>query len=84
MHFITSGTVSRSSVSMSTLPLYFGLNRSQIECTSGARSVRTMTPVMPLCHGTEKLRFGSNVGCCSEGTRFFSTFGIPALSRFCR
>ena len=30
-HFITSGTVSRSSFSMSTLPLYLGSKRSQIE-----------------------------------------------------
>ena len=84
MHFMTSGTVSGISVSMSTLPLYLGSKRSQIELMFGARSVRTMRPVMPLCHGTEKLRFGSNVGCWRDGIRFRSTFGIPDLSTFCR
>ena len=81
---ITSGTVSRSSVSISTLPLYLGSNRSEIEWTSGASLVLTISPVMPLCHGTEKSRLGSNVGCCSDGIRFFSTFGIADLSRFWR
>ena len=60
MHFITSGTVSRISVSISTLPAYWGSNRSQIEVTSGARSLRTTSPVIPVCHGIEKSRLGSN------------------------
>ncbi len=84
MHFMTSGTVSRISVSMSTLPLYCGSKRSQMDFTFGARSVRTTRPVMPLCHGTEKSRFLSKDGCCSDGTRFCSTFGMPCLSRFWR
>ncbi len=51
--FITSGTVSRISLSIVTLPLYLGSKRSLIEVMSGARSLRTMSPVIPLCHGTE-------------------------------
>ena len=58
-HFITSGTVSRSSFSISTLPLYLGSKRSQIDFTSGARSLLTMIPVIPLCQGALKSRFGS-------------------------
>ena len=53
MHFMTSGTVSRISVSISTLPAYWESNRSQIEVTSGARSLRTTSPVIPVCHGIE-------------------------------
>jgi hypothetical protein len=53
MLFMTRGTVSRSSVSTEIWPLYFGSKRSSIEVMSGARSVLTISPVMPLCHGAE-------------------------------
>jgi hypothetical protein len=75
MHLSVIGTESRISVSIVTLPLYFGLKRSQIESTSGTRSVRTMRPVIPACQGTVKSRFGSDSGCRSEGIRFASIFG---------
>ncbi len=39
---------------------------------------------MPLCHGAEKSRLGSNEGDCWPGVRFFSTFGIALLSKSCR
>jgi hypothetical protein len=45
-----------SSVSMSTLPLYLGSKRSQMEFTSGASFVFTISPVIPLCQGTVKSR----------------------------
>ncbi len=51
-HFITSGTVSLTSLRKSTLPLYFESNRSQIDLISGASSLLTMIPVIPLCQGT--------------------------------
>ncbi len=75
MHFRVMGTVSRSSVSTSTLPLYFGSNRSQIEFTSGASWVLTISPVIPLCQGTVKSRFGSAVGWRRNGIRLCLTFG---------
>ena len=59
---ITSGTVSRSSASIVTLPLYFGSKRSLTERISGALEVSTQIPVMPLCQGTENLRSGSKAG----------------------
>ena len=63
MHLSVIGTVSRSSVSIETLPAYLGSKRSQIESTPGARSVRTISPVIPACQGTVKSRFGSAAGC---------------------
>jgi hypothetical protein len=69
------GTVSRISVSIVTLPLYFGSNRSSISSTPGARSVRTISPVIPLCHGTVNARLGSAAGLRSAGRRFCFTFG---------
>ena len=80
MHFSVIGTESRSSVSIVTLPLYWGSKRSQIEVTSGARSVLTIKPVMPACQGTVKSRFGSAGGWRNCGIRFFSTFGSWLLS----
>jgi hypothetical protein len=80
MHLSVIGTESRSSVSMVTWPAYLGSNRSQIESTPGARSVRTIRPVMPLCLGTVKSRFGSAAGWRSEGSRLASTLGSAVLS----
>ena len=80
MHLSVIGTVSRSSVSIETLPAYCGSKRSQIESTSGARSVRTISPVIPACQGTVKSRLGSAAGCASAGSRFSWTFGSADLS----
>ena len=78
--FRTSETSSYMSPRNVTLPLYLGSNRSSIESISGARSVLMMIPVKPLCHGTEKSRFGSKSGLSRLGSRFSSTFGIADLS----
>jgi BetI-type transcriptional repressor, C-terminal len=61
MHLRVIGTVSRSSASIETLPLQRGSNRSQIESTSGAMSVRTTRPVIPLCQGTVNSRLDDPV-----------------------
>ncbi len=55
-----------------------------MDVMSGARSVRTMRPVMPLWYGTVKERFGSKAGWRSCGSRFASTFGIADRSMSCR
>ena len=73
--FSVIGTVSRISVRSETLPLYFGSYRSLIESTPGARSSRTISPVMPLCHGTVNARFGSAAGCLSAGIMLRFTLG---------
>ena len=55
----------------STLPLYLGSKRSLIEVMSGARSVRTISPVIPLCHGHGELAArGRTRGPRRLGSRF--------------
>ena len=63
--FITRGTVSRSSETSSTRPLYCGSKMSLTEVISGASSVFTIRPVIPPCQGIEKSWSGS----VSEGRR---------------
>ena len=75
--FITSGTVSRISVSISTWPLYWGSKRSLTDFTSGASAVLTTSPVIPLCQGSENDRSGSKDGLCRLGTRL-SIAGLTA------
>ena len=52
---------------MSTLPLYLGSKRSQIEWMSGARSLLTMIPVIPRLPGRGELRPGSYAGGAQVG-----------------
>ena len=63
----TSGTVSRSSSSSVTLPLYLGSKRSLIEVMSGARSRAHDEAGHAAGPGIEKLRPGSNSGSCRLG-----------------
>ena len=67
--FITSGTTSGSSVTISTLPLYCGSKRSLTELMSGASSVLTISPVIPPCHGIEYSWSGRPDACDATGFR---------------
>ncbi len=80
----TSGTVSVISVSISTLPLYFGSNRSETEWISGALAVSTQMPVWPPCQGIEYLRPGSSLEFSNWGRMFWNTVGRSAWLICCR
>ena len=67
--FITSGTASRSSVTISTLPLYLRVEEVVDRGDVGRLCLFTIRPVIPPCQGIEKSWFGSVSAGFTSGFR---------------